>query len=253
MTADARTSTFTAAAALTGDEKVAVLQSGADRLSTTSEIGDLFGVTDHINETDPYVHSAVKVSYDGTVSAADVQGAIDALNSGKASATPVSESGTTVNKNTTTAEENLISFTLPGGTLSSDGGMVVIEASGDILANSGSPTFTWKFKNGTVTLDTPATAMTTSANMRRWKLRAAIRRTTANSQSVGAILSISQAIATTSWNLADSAHSWVGNVSDIAATNFTSDSTVAFTVTMSVSNASDRVRMYGYTAYKVPA
>jgi hypothetical protein len=207
----------------------------------------------HLAETDPSVHTAAKVDSASTVGQGDVEADLDWLHANTAANTITngySSSFSTVNKNTTTAEEDLISFTLAGGALS-DEDMLVVECSGDILANSGSPTFTWKFKNDTNVLDTPAAAMTTSANDRRWKLRAVIRRTSSSSQSISANLQISQAIATTDWNLVDTSHDWVGNRVDISTTDFTAASTISFTVQMSVSNANNRVRMYGYNAYIV--
>lgn len=258
MTADAKTSSFPRASSLVGDEDVPILQSGADKLTSTGDIADLLGVSAHIAETDPYVHTATHIAYDGTVAAADVQGALDALDAGKVSSTSlntrlaaVSMSGTTVNKNNSSAEETLFSFTLPGNTLQSAGEILVVEASGDILANSGTPTFTWKFKSGTPTVDTPADPLSVSANLRAFKLRAVIRRTTnVNSQVIGVILTIGAA-GTQKAQLADK--SYVGNLTDIAATDFAAGTTIGFTVQMSVANANNRVRMYGYTATKVPA
>jgi hypothetical protein len=161
----------------------------------------------------------------------------------------VSGSGTTVNINNLATEQNLISFTLPAGLMASNGDLLIVEAGGDILANSGSPTFTWKFKNGTVTADSPADALTISASLRPWKLRAIIRRTTnSSSQAIELTLVIGNP-GTTKMMGADK--SYVGDITDFAATDFTTASTVVFTITMSVANANNRVRMYGYNAYRV--
>jgi hypothetical protein len=230
----------------------------------------------HLAETDPFVHSAAAISEASTVGAGNVEDALSALDADKASSSAVdtalalkadqseldaldtlvkmvSSAVSTTNINNTTSESDLISFTLPANTLGGNGDLLVVESGGDILANSGSPTFTWKVKSGTIVLATPAAAMTISANQRRWKLRVVIHRTAVGAQTIEATLTISQAIATTQFNLIDTAHTWVGHVSDIAATNFGVDSTIAFTITMSVANANNRVRRYGYSAHKIAA
>jgi hypothetical protein len=165
----------------------------------------------------------------------------------------VSSAVSTTNINNTTAESDLISFTLPANTLGGNGDMLIVESGGDILANSGSPTFTWKVKSGTIVLATPAAAMTINAQQRRWKLRVVIHRTALGAQTIEATLTISQAVATTQFNVIDTAHTWVGHISDITGTDFGADATIAFTVTMSVANANNRVRRYGYSAHKIAA
>jgi hypothetical protein len=210
----------------------------------------------HINETNPFEHTAGKIQ----TTLSNVQNDLDSLDELKAdnsavesSLRAVSSSTTTVNVNTSVTESNLLSFTLAGGVLGRDGDMLIIEAAGDILANSGAPTWIWKLKSGTVIMDSQATAMAINANLRRWKLVATILRTTVGSQILSASLLISLPTATTEFNAIDPLHTFVGNFTDFTSTDFNGNMTVAFTVQMSVSNANNRTRMYGYNARKVRA
>lgn len=216
----------------------------------------------HLTQSDPFVHTADKIASASTVGQGDVEADLSRLNASKADVgtlltgtrIPGSTITPTVNVNNVTTEANLFSFTLPANTLKSDGDMLAIEAGGDILANSGAPTFTWKMKAGAAVLATPATAIAVSTNQRRWKLRSVIRRTTVGSVGIESQLLISQAIATTQWNVFDPLLCYVGNLTDFASLiQFDLDATIAFSVQMSVQSTNNRVRMYGYTPYKVIA
>lgn len=261
-----------------GSEIVAVLQGGANKRTTVQKIVDMVlalvraGVSatydtlkeladahvNHVTEVDPYVHTAAKVSYSGTVGTPDVASALDQLDSDKADASALpteftrmlSSSATTVNKNTTLVEETLLTFNVPVNFMDTDGDLLVLESSGDILANNGSPTFTWKFKSSTVVIDTPADALALSASLRRFKLRVAIRRLGANSQAISFDLSISLPGANVAM---PSDKHYVGQFTDISVVNWGAITALTFTVQMSTSNANDRVRLYGYDAYKIPA
>lgn len=211
-------------------------------------------LTAHLTETNPFEHTAGSIQ----TTLGNVQNDLDALDEQKADNSAVdaalkavSSSPTTVNRNTSVSEETLFSFSMPSGTLTSDGSALIVEASGDILANSGSPTWMWKLKSGTVVLDSPATAMAINANLRRWKLLFTILRTTVASQVLTATLFVSNPTATTDFNTIDPLHCFVGNTTDFAATDFGAAITIAFTVQMSVSNINNRTRMYGYNARKV--
>ena len=207
----------------------------------------------HINETDPIAHTASRIQS----TLGNVQTDLDDLDANKvdnsalnATLKAIASSGTTINKNTTATEQDLFSFTLPANSLAQDGDMLLIDAAGDILANSGAPTWTWKIKNGAVILDTPASAVAINSNQRRWKLVVSIIRLTGVSQSIAATLFVSQASANV-FALTDPLHSWVGDVTNFANTDFSQPSIISFTVQMSVSNANNRTRMYGYNARKV--
>jgi hypothetical protein len=254
-----------------GTDHVLRWRDSAGNMYAASDAATAAALQDHLDEVDPIVHSASKIYSAASVGSGTVEGDLNALNSAKADSTAVatvdalklniadaimvSSSPTTVNLNTVTinTDTNLISFSLPANTLAANGDVLIIECDGDLLVNSGTPTFTWKLKVGTPTLATPAVSPAVSANQRRWLLRARIRRTTSASQAITAKLFISQAIATTQWNVVDTALCFVGSLTDLAATDFTGAITIAFTVAMSVSNANDRIRMYGYNAYKVRA
>jgi len=223
---------------------------------TTYQVASKNQLDAHIAEVNPFEHTASKIqSTDG-----NVQSDLDALDANKAdnagmeaALRAVSSSPNTININTAVAESNLLSFTLAGGVLARDGDMIIIEAAGDVLANSGSPTWLWKFKSGAIVMDTPATAMAISGNLRRWKFIATILRTTVASQIMSASLLVSLPVATTDFNAIDPLHTFVGNLTDFAATDFNGNTVIALTVQMSVSSSANRTRMYGYNARKVRA
>lgn len=279
-------SAYPAATALATTELVPVIQGGINKKATVQQILDQAlaqvrnsvagaydtlaeehafsaaigsALTAHVSGTDPIAHEADKVGYSGTVSAADVAGALDALDANKVGVGTIPEltrmiagSPFTVNKNTTVAEETLLTFSLGANVLDGDGDFLVIEASGDILANNGTPSFAWKLKNGLVVIDTPADPLAVSANQRRWKLRAAIRRQADTVQDLSMQLDISQPGTTFAMPIDKS---YVGNIAAISNTDFSVASAVTFTVQMSgtgASSANNRVRMYGFSAYKVP-
>jgi hypothetical protein len=253
-----------------GTDHVLRWRDSAGTMYAASDATTAAALQDHLDEVDPIVHSASKIYSAASVGSGTVEGDLNALNSVKADASAVatadalkvnvadaidvSSSVTSVNQNNITinTDVNMFSFTLPANTLSTNGDMLIIDAEGDMLANSGTPTFTWKIKNGTVVLSTPAVSPAVSANQRRWILRVRIRRTSSvAAQSIAAKLLISQATATTQWNLFDTGLCFAGHLLDSAATDFASAMTISFTVAMSVQNANNRFRMYAYEAYKV--
>lgn len=152
----------------------------------------------------------------------------------------------TVNINTSTAENDLINFQLLGGDLQ-DGDILWITAGGDGFYNSGAPTITWKVRCGAVTQTSGALSTLTDANLRRWRVDIRIRRSADVFGVIETNLPMSNAVATVQLS-PYSTIAVVGNTVDISNFDFDNDQTVRFTIQHSVSSASVRTRMYGYSA-----
>lgn len=89
-------------------------------------------------------------------------------------------SGTTPASNVSTTETDLITYTLPGGTLAVNGRGVRITAWGSTAANTNSKTFRLYFGATAVNVET------TAASASPWFLRSTVLRITATTQTAGA-------------------------------------------------------------------
>lgn len=142
------------------------------------------------------------------------------------------------------AEQTLASFTLPGG-LIVVGDVLRFTAMGDLLNNSGGAvTYTWRFKIGTTTvLVTSALSIGTNANRLTWKVDADIHfPTTATERVCAQILATGQG--TAQWKTLAIAATVSAVGYGTASEDTATDKAVALTCQMNTSNASADVILH---------
>lgn len=114
--------------------------------------------------------------------------------------------------NTTAAETDLFTYTLPAALLDVDGRGVRFIAAGDFLNNTaGADTLTLRFKLGTTTmLATPAISLTNSANRRKWRVEVYLMSTGTDEQDASGEFRISDDSTDTWASEGTSGHQAVG-------------------------------------------
>lgn len=114
--------------------------------------------------------------------------------------------------NTTAAETDLFTYTLPAGLLDVDGRGIRFIAAGDFLNNTaGADTVTLRFKLGTTTLlATPAVSLTNSANRRKWRVEVYLMSTGTDAQDASGEFHISDDSTDTWASEGTSGHQAVG-------------------------------------------
>ena len=112
--------------------------------------------------------------------------------SGGATLVGVANSQTTTVGNIGAGTDDLMTYTLPANSLSSDGKAVRVTATGDFAANANTKTLAFVFGATTVTVN----ASTAAPNNRRWFVTAIIYRTGASAERLTGLASITTGIET---------------------------------------------------------
>jgi len=196
-----------------------------------------------ITDTDTFTDTLVAENTSATLknkvldSSCDISEALSV-----AAVSTASQSGTTNDINTTSAETDMLNYTLAGDSLCVNGS-IEFKVTGYILANSGSPTYTFKIKFGGTTMYQGVTAaFGASATKIPFRIEGEIfNKNATNAQGCSASVEINDTTATTT-GIGDigSAGTVVVPVDSEGADttkDTTIDQAVQITVTMSVNNS----------------
>lgn len=192
-----------------------------------------------ITDTDTLVANNCEATLSNKVldNTCDVSDAI-----GASSGTVATQSGATNDINTTNAEQNMLNYTVTGGSMCVNGS-VEFKITGYILANSGSPTYTFKIKFGGTTMYQGVTAaFGASATKIPFRIEGEIfNKNATNAQGASAMILINDTTATTTGIGDIGSAGTVESVFDSEGADTTKDTTtdqvLLVTVTMSVNNS----------------
>jgi hypothetical protein len=159
------------------------------------------------------------------------------------------ETATPTATSASASEQDVFSITVPANTLAVDGESLLLDASGDFLANSGTPDWAPRLRFGaSFVFNAAAATPGTSVSRRKWVLKASITRISSITQQASIFLYVTN-ISTNNFVLMATTMSWMGDDATLAET-LSSSLNLRFTSQFTVSNASNNIRISRYLLRK---